>query len=390
MHPIKRICIVTGTRAEYGLLYWLIKYIEEDSFLDLQLIVTGTHLSEQYGHTVDKIIEDGFGISDKIEIPLRNNCGTDISKAVSNVIDRISNSYNQLNPDIVILLGDRYEIFGAAVSAFINKIPIAHIHGGEVTEGSLDDGFRHSISKMASIHFTSTETYRHRLINMGENPDRVFNFGAIGLDNIRKLNLKSCAELESDLGFSFSEKTALITYHPVTLIKLSFEKQIDNLLTAISQFNFNSIFTMPNADEGSDLIQNKISQFTSVNKDTSLLIKSMGQLNYLSALKYINIMIGNSSSGIIESPFFNLPVVNIGNRQKGRICCENIFNCNQDVNSIISAIRSALSYKNSNMKNPYGDEEVSSKIFNLLKTLNINNSFLKKGFYDVSTFHSLS
>ncbi|PSK81335.1 UDP-N-acetylglucosamine 2-epimerase [Prolixibacter denitrificans] len=380
---MNRICIVTGTRAEYGLLYWLIKGIHEDSSLDLQLLVTGMHLSPEFGLTWKQIEEDGFPITRKIEILLSSDTAVGISK--SNALAQISfaEAYEQLQPEIVILLGDRTETFAAASTALIAGIPIAHIHGGELTEGAYDDAIRHSITKMSHLHFAATEQYRNRIIQLGEQPETVFNVGAIGLDNIKKLPLLNRTDFERSIGRKLLKKNLLITFHPTTLENHSAGDQFEQLLQALDErTNTLLIFTKPNSDKDGRVIVQLIDEYVRNNPDKAVSFTSLGQLRYLSAIQHMDAVVGNSSSGIIEVPAFNVPTVNIGDRQKGRLMGDTIFNCQPLKEEITNAINQALNFlKQKKCSHPYGNGNASEKILQVIKnTKRIN---IKKKFFDI-------
>lgn len=386
---MKKICVVTGTRAEYGLLRPLIDKIDKDDELDLQLVVTGMHLSPEFGLTYKQIEEDGYQINEKIEILLSSDTPIGISKSIGLGLISFSECFERLKPDMIIVLGDRFEIFSAVTAAYVAKVPVAHLHGGETTEGAFDESFRHSITKMSYLHFTSTEEYRKRVIQLGEHPSRVFNVGAIGIENIKNMKLLSKEELEKKLNFTFGEKTALVTFHPVTLETSTSKKQFQNLLDALDEIeNLKIIFTKTNADTDGRIINKMIDEYVNLNKDKATAFTSMGQLLYLSTMKYVDVIIGNSSSGIIEAPTFKVPTVNIGDRQKGRIQAESIINCKPEKEDILKAIKTALSsdFKNiiRNIKNPYGEGKVSEKIIEIIKNfLNKDLINIKKKFYDI-------
>lgn len=386
---MKKVCVITGTRAEYGLLRPLIKKIKEDDELQLQLIVTGMHLSPEFGLTYREIEQDGFVIDEKIEMLLSSDTGVGISKSMGLAMIGCAEALGRLKPDMIILLGDRYEIFAVATTAMILKIPIAHIHGGETTEGVIDEAIRHSITKMSYLHFTSTEDYRKRVIQLGENPDRVFNVGAIGIENIKELDLLDLRELEKSISFKFGKKTALVTFHPVTLEHSTSKEQFQELLSALSQFkDLKVIFTKANSDTDGRVINAMIDEYVGKNKEKTIAFTSMGQLRYLSAMKYANLVIGNSSSGIIEVPSFNIPTINIGDRQKGRIQAETIINCNPLKEDIIKAIELGLSRdfkeKIKGVENPYGNGVVSPIIIDEIKKSFIYGVIdIKKKFYDL-------
>lgn len=387
----RKICVITGTRADYGLLYWLLKAIKKDKKLELQIIATGMHLSPEFGLTYNEIIKDGFKIDEKVELLLSSDTEIGVSKAIGLGCISFSESFQKLKPDMVVVLGDRFEILSASIAAMISKIPLIHLHGGEITQGLIDEPIRHSITKMATYHFPATEEYKNRIIQMGENPNRVFNYGMAGLDNIYKIDLLTKGELEERLDFEFDKKTAIVTYHPVTLEDNSAEEQITNLLEAIENFDLNVIFTKANADTYGRIINAKIQQFVEQNSDNYIFVDNLGQLKYLSVLKHVDLMIGNSSSGLLEAPSFKLPVVNIGDRQKGRVKAKNIIDCAYDQTSIQKSIKKAISKsfneKLSNMVNPYDkskDGKTSYKIKEKLKKIDLKEFVLKKEFYDLN------
>ncbi|MFW5647647.1 MAG: UDP-N-acetylglucosamine 2-epimerase [Candidatus Alkaliphilus sp. MAG34] len=385
---MKKVCVVTGTRAEYGLLRPLIKRIKEDDELKLQLIVTGMHLSPEFGLTYREIEENGFIIDEKIEILLSSDTAVGISKAMGLAMISFSEAYERLKPDIVVLLGDRYETFAAASTAMVARIPIAHIHGGETTEGAIDEGFRHSVTKMSYLHFTSTEEYRKRVIQLGESPNKVFNVGAIGIESIRELKLLDKNKLEQSINFKFGKQTALVTFHPVTLENKTSKNQFEELLDALDKIdNLKLIFTKANSDTDGRIINQMIDEYVENNLERAIAFASMGQLKYLSAMKYVDLVIGNSSSGIIEAPFFNVPTINIGDRQKGRVQVKTIINCQPVEKEIYNAIELGLSTqfkeKSRNLVNPYGDGDVTRKITDKIK-FNLNKGIdIKKVFYDL-------
>ncbi|HZJ77006.1 MAG TPA: UDP-N-acetylglucosamine 2-epimerase [Oscillospiraceae bacterium] len=385
---MKKVCVVTGTRAEYGLLRPLIKRIKEDDELKLQLIVTGMHLSPEFGLTYREIEENGFIIDEKIEILLSSDTAVGISKAMGLAMISFSEAYERLKPDIVVLLGDRYETFAAASTAMVARIPIAHIHGGETTEGAIDEGFRHSVTKMSYLHFTSTEEYRKRVIQLGESPNKVFNVGAIGIESIRELKLLDKNKLEQSINFKFGKQTALVTFHPVTLENKTSKNQFEELLDALDKIdNLKLIFTKANSDTDGRIINQMIDEYVENNLERAIAFAPMGQLKYLSAMKYVDLVIGNSSSGIIEAPFFNVPTINIGDRQKGRVQVKTIINCQPVEKEIYNAIELGLSTqfkeKSRNLVNPYGDGDVTRKITDKIK-FNLNKGIdIKKVFYDL-------
>lgn len=383
---MKKICVVTGTRAEYGLLYWLMKEIDTDPDLELQLIVTGMHLSPEFGLTY-KEIEKDFAITKKIEMLLSSDTPAGISKSMGLAQISFAESFEELKPDIVIVLGDRYEIFSAASAAMIARIPIAHLHGGEATEGLIDEPIRHSITKMAHLHFTAAEEYRRRVIQLGEQPDRVFNVGGMGIENIKRLNLLSKEEFEKSIDFKLAKKNLLVTFHPVTLENNTAKEQFQELLDAIDSLEeTHIIFTKANSDMDGRIINQMIDDYVSKNFNKAVGFTSLGQLRYLSALKFVDAMVGNSSSGLIETPSFKKGTINIGDRQKGRIKGDSIIDCNPHKIEIKEALEKLYSKKFQlylkNVKNPYGDGCASKKIIKIIKTTNFSN-IIKKSFHDI-------
>lgn len=385
----RKICVVTGTRAEYGLLYWLMKEIEKDNELELQLIATGAHLSPEFGLTY-KEIEKDFVINKKIEMLLSSDTPIGVSKSMGLAQISFSESFEELKPDIAVVLGDRYEIFSAASAATIARIPIAHIHGGETTEGAFDEVFRHSITKMSHLHFTAVEEYRRRVIQLGECPEMVFNVGAIGIDNIKNMKLLSKEEFEKSIDFKLNKKNILLTFHPVTLENSTAKTQFGELLLAIDKLeDTNIILTKANADTDGRIINQMCDEYVAKNRHKAVAFTSLGQLRYLSALQYVDVVVGNSSSGIIEAPSFKIGTINIGDRQKGRIKAASVIDCAPDMNEIGMAFEILYSdkFRSSlkNMKNPYGDGEATQQIVDILKKTNLNN-ILKKSFYDLEIY----
>tara|TARA_B100001057_G_scaffold500752_1_gene617592 strand:+ start:12622 stop:13791 length:1170 start_codon:yes stop_codon:yes gene_type:complete len=382
----RKICIVTGSRADYGLLYWLIKKVQADKNLKMQLIATGMHLSPNFGLTY-KEIEKEFKIDKKINISLSSDTNKGISKSTSRGLILFSKAYDVLRPDIVVVLGDRYEIFSAVSSAMISRIPIAHIHGGETTLGVIDEAIRHAITKMSHLHFTATDEYSKRVIQLGENPKRVFNVGGAGIENIKKLKLLSKDKFEKSINFKLNIRNVIVTFHPVTLEKNTSKKYFKEILSAIDELNnTNIIFTKANSDLDGKVINQMILQYTKKNPNKSILISSLGQLNYLSALQYVDFMIGNSSSGITEAPSFKIGTINIGDRQNGRIKAGSVIDCLPVKKNINRAVKKIYSKKFQKflekVKNPYGDGCASKKIVKVLKRTTLDN-ILKKNFYNI-------
>ena len=373
----RKVCVVTGTRAEYGLLYPILKEIESREELLLQLVVTTAHLSDEFGSTYKQIEKDGFAIDEKIDNLLPSDEKSSIAKSTGLAIMLLADSFKKLNSDILLLLGDRFEAHAAATTALLMNIPIAHVHGGEITEGAADEQIRHSITKMSQLHFCSTEAYRQRVIQMGEDPSKVFNTGAPGIDNIVNLDLLSKDDLENQLDWEFAQTCALFTYHPTTLEDRDLEKDLEVILNVLLNSGIGILFTYANADNGGRVINQKIETFCKLDVDKYKVVKNLGQLLYLSAMKYVDLLIGNTSSGIIEAASFCKPVVNIGNRQSGRLKGVNVVDCS--IKDLKKSIELALSdnfiKKCCNQKNFYGDgrsatrivDELSSQPLSLIK-----------------------
>tara|TARA_B110000459_G_scaffold162655_1_gene179125 strand:- start:161 stop:1318 length:1158 start_codon:yes stop_codon:yes gene_type:complete len=382
----RKICVITGTRAEYGLLYWLMKEINVDNALVLQVVVTGMHLSEEFGNTYQQIEKDGFTIDKKVDISLTSDTELAISKSMGLGIIGFADVFNKLQPDLIVVLGDRFEIFSAVSAALIAKIPVAHLHGGEVTEGVIDESIRHSITKMSHLHFAATDEYRNRIIQLGEQPDKVFHVGGLGIDNINKLKLLSKADFENTINFELGEKNILITFHPVTLEKSTSGMQFQALLDSISELkNTKIIFTKANADIDGRVINTMIDDYVAKH-DNTIAFKSMGQLNYLSALQFIDAVVGNSSSGLIEAPSFKIGTIDIGDRQKGRIKTDSVISCLPKKRNIDSAFNKMYSEEFQNtldqVENAYGKGGASKEIVNIIKSVNLDN-IIKKPFHDI-------
>lgn len=382
------ICVVTGSRAEYGVLRPLLEKIKNCAEFELQLVATGMHLSPEFGLTYKEIEQDGFTIQDKVEMLLSSDTEVGIAKSTGLGIIGFSDTFSRSRPDLVIALGDRFEILSAVISAFFARIPVAHLYGGEVTEGAIDDAIRHSITKMSLLHFVSTEEYRRRVIQLGESPEVVFNVGALGIDNIKKIKLLTKSDLEADLKFKFTDKTVLVTFHPVTLEENTAKVQFEELLKALDIFKeLKIIFTRPNADSGGRVIIRLIDDYVKNNEDKATVFTSMGQLRYLSSLQFVSAVVGNSSSGIIEAPSFGIPTINIGDRQKGRVRAESIIDCEPERMSIVNALEKAFSDELGEVcrrqKTPYGDGNASEMIINILKNKLASPMRLKKEFHNV-------
>jgi GDP/UDP-N,N'-diacetylbacillosamine 2-epimerase (hydrolysing) len=380
---VRKICVVTGSRAEYGSLFPVMKKIQKYESLELQIVATTMHFSGEFGNTYKKIEEDGFFINEKIENLLSSDTKGSIAKSAGLATILLSDVFLRLEPSIVLLLGDRFETHAAATTAMLMNIPIAHIHGGEITEGAIDEKIRHSITKMSSLHFVSTNEYRDRIIQMGESPESVFFVGAPGLENIVNMKLLSQHELENKLNWKISQPTALFTYHPETLSTANIKHEIRRILSIIRDLDINILFTYANSDNGGRIINNEIEKFVLEDNNKYLVVKNLGQLKYLSAMKNLDLMIGNTSSGIIEAASFCKPVVNIGNRQSGRIRSGNVIDCN--IADLKTSVEFALSNdfiaKCSNQRNLYSNENTTDQIIQQL--INQPLSVIKK-FLDVN------
>jgi len=383
---MKKICVVTGTRAEYGLLRWVMEGIRQSPVLELQLIATGMHLSPEFGMTVDAIEADGFEIDRKVEMLLSSDTAVGLTKSMGLGMIGFADALAELKPDLMLVLGDRYEIFAAATSAMIARIPIAHLHGGETTEGAFDEAIRHSITKMSHLHFVAAEEYQQRVIQLGEQPEHVFNVGGLGIDNILRLNLLARDELEAALNFKFAKRNLLVTFHPVTLEQNTSAQQMDELLAALAELKDTGlIFTMPNADTQGRILFDKVNEFCAGHPQARA-YTSLGQLRYLSCIQHVDGVVGNSSSGLAEVPSFKKGTINIGDRQRGRLKAASVIDCEPDKDSIRSAFKLLYSTEFqaqlSAVENPYGNGGASGEIVRILESQSLDN-LLKKRFYDL-------
>lgn len=383
----KIISVLTATRAEYGLLKPVITKLNSFAEFDIRVVVTGAHLSPEFGLTYQEIENDEFVIDKKIEILLSSDTPSSISKSMGLAMIGFADYFEKLKPDLLIVLGDRYETLAVVISAMNQRIPIAHLYGGETTEGAIDESIRHAITKMSYLHFTSTDEYRNRVIQLGENPERVFNIGAIGIENILNEELISKEELENELKIELSNPYAIVTFHPVTLDNNSSKEQIESLLEVCKQYkSLNFVFTKANADSDGRVINQLIDKYAKENANI-FAFASLGVRRYLSAVKYCRVVIGNSSSGLIEVPSFGIPTINIGDRQKGRLEASSVINCGPTQGNIKKALDLAMSdefiLKAKKTVNPYGNGEATSRIVEAIKEYVINNKInLKKRFYD--------
>lgn len=383
------ICIVTGTRAEFGLLTPLIKRTWADTDLALKLVLTGAHLSPLHGNTRDDVLRENFPIAKEIPILLDRDDAQGISDVLATAISSFAAYFLESKPGLVIILGDRYEMLGVAIAALLTKTPIAHLYGGDVTEGAVDEAIRHSITKMSALHFTSCEIYRKRVIQLGEIPENVYNVGSLAVENILTMELMNRQDLSKAIGFSLEEPYALLTFHPATLDPSTPRDQFTQLLMALDRCpDLNIIFTKSNADEGGFLINGMIDEYVARHPRTTVGFHSMGQLKYLSAMKHCELVIGNSSSGIVETPSFAVPTVNIGSRQRGRLQGTNTINCEADADAIENAIRKVRTPEFKRVAkdtlNPYGKGDTSVRIVNLIKERMQEGIDLRKPFYDIS------
>jgi GDP/UDP-N,N'-diacetylbacillosamine 2-epimerase (hydrolysing) len=382
----RKICVVTSSRADYGLLRWVMQGIKDDPELNLQIIATGMHLSPTFGLTYRVIEEDGFRVDAKVEILGSSDSPATIAESMGRALAGTAKAFSELKPDLVVVLGDRFEIFAATAAALVTKIPVAHLHGGETTIGAFDEAFRHSITKMSHLHFVATDEYRSRVLQLGENPKNVYLVGGVGIDSIKSLPLLSKEDFENHLGTKLHTKSLLITFHPVTLDSDSPEQQMKELLAALSHLHDTTlIFTMPNADTGGRMLIKMIEEFVGQNENAKMFI-SLGQLNYLSCISHVDGVVGNSSSGLTEVPTFKKGTINVGDRQMGRIQASSVINCEPKEKDIKRAIETLYSHDfKSNLAttiNPYGEGGASARIVKALKEASLEG-IVKKTFYDL-------
>lgn len=383
---MKKVCIVTGTRAEYGLLRSVMRRINSSDLLSLNLVVTGSHLSPEFGHTIREIEDDGFPIDGQVETLLSSDSAVGVSKSIGLGVIGFADVFAYLKPDVVVLLGDRYEMLSAATVAMVALIPIAHIHGGEVTEGVIDDSIRHAITKMSHLHFVAAESYRERVIQLGEAPESVSVVGGLGVDNIKECELFDRAELQEFLGIKIRPKTLLVTFHPITLQENNGETDLEEVLQAFNNLDDTQfIFTMPNADAGSRKFFQRIEEFVSSHSN-AYFYKSLGQKGYLSCIEHFDGVVGNSSSGLLEAPTFEKGTVNIGDRQRGRVRSSSVIDCEANRLAISNAIEKLFSpdFQSSlkNTVNPYGSGGASSAIVEILENKNLSD-LVRKKFFDL-------
>ena len=382
----RTVCVVTGTRADYGLLRWVMEGIRQSPDLRLQVIATGMHLSPEFGLTYREIEKDGFAIDRKVEMLLSSDTPAGITKSMGLGLMGFGEAIEQLKPDLMLVLGDRFEIFAADAAAMVARVPLAHLHGGETTEGAIDEAIRHSITKMSHLHFVAAEEYRRRVVQLGEAPERVFLVGGLGIDNLRRLELLDRAALEAALDFKLGPKNLLVTFHPVTLEESTAGAQMAELLAALDALeDTHLIFTMPNADTDGRILIDMIEQFVAA-RPHARAYTSLGQLRYLSCIRQVDGVVGNSSSGLAEVPSFHKGTVNIGDRQRGRLKAESVIDCSPERESIAGALRTLYSpefqAQLATVRNPYGEGGASEKVVRVLQEYPLD-TLLKKTFYDL-------
>lgn len=385
---MRKICVFTGTRAEYGIMSRLLRLIEDDSELQLQIVATNMHMSPEFGLTYKEIEADGFYIDKKVEMLLSSDTPNGTLKSMGLATIGFADALEDLKPDLAVILGDRYEMLAAAEACLIYKIPVAHLYGGEITEGAYDDSIRHCITKLSHIHFTSTDEYRNRVIQMGEEPERVYCVGSLGVNNIRNEEIMTLTDLEDSLQFKLGKRFLVITFHPVTMETSTAAEQCDNLLLALEEINdiYQLLFTLPNSDTEGRIIIQKINDYVVKHADKAFAMTSLGKKRYYSALKYATAVVGNSSSGLVEAPSFNIPTLNIGNRQLGRARGESVVDVPATLHGIREGLRVALSYafikKAQVTSNPYEKKNTLENIFNIIKTFPLDG-LIRKSFYNL-------
>ncbi|MDC0601532.1 UDP-N-acetylglucosamine 2-epimerase [Aliiglaciecola sp.] len=386
---MRKIAVFTGSRADYGILYWLLTELIDIEGVELQLYVGGSHLSDEFGHTITQIMNDKFKVTETFSYLPYDDSAIGVAKSAARTLVCATQAIVKNKPDLMVVVGDRYETFSVAQAAMMSRLPIAHIHGGELTIGAIDDAIRHAITKMSQLHFAATEKYRQRIIQLGEQPKNVFSFGAPGLDNIDKLRLLSLSELSETLTFDLTSRYFVVTFHPETLSLNGGSRTLQNLFDALDSFtNYKLLITYPNADACGRKLVAMCQQYQEARPDRVLLVKSLGQLRYLSGIKHCSAVIGNSSSGLIEAPSFHVPTVNIGERQLGRDCGASVLTCSGSLKDIEKTINRACSpafvEKCQNAENPYGCGAVAKKIVNEIVSFPLEN-LLKKQFHDLNT-----
>ncbi|MBP7529882.1 MAG: UDP-N-acetylglucosamine 2-epimerase (hydrolyzing) [Syntrophorhabdaceae bacterium] len=380
----RKICFVTSSRSDYGLLYWVMKTVSQEPQFQLQVIATGMHLSPEFGSTVNVIEDDGFHVDRRVEMLLSGDSAVAVTKSMGLGVIGFADAFADLKPDMVVVLGDRFEIFAATQAALIARIPVAHIAGGDVTEGAYDDAMRHGITKMSHLHFATNEMSAKRIRQLGEEPGNVHNVGSPGIDYIHKVKLLTRKELEDALGHRFMDKNILVTFHPATLDREDPQQQFAEVLEGIGALGdmVSVIFTKTNADTNGRVINGMIDEYVSRNGNARC-FTSLGQVLYLSLLGQVDAVVGNSSSGIYEVPSFGKPTVNIGDRQKGRLTAASVINCEPAARQVREAIEKAFSMDCSRIENPYGDGQSSARIVEIIKGIQDFPALVKKRFIDL-------
>ena len=384
---MRKICVVTGTRAEYGLLSRLIRMIADAPDCQLQVIATNMHLMPEYGNTYQEIEADGFRIDEKVFMHKGSDDAYGVINSMSEEMIGMNAALCRLSPDLVVILGDRYEMLVVAIVAMLQRVPVAHLYGGDITIGAVDDCIRHCITKLSNLHFTSTEENRKRVIQLGENPDTVFYVGAIGVENMKKIPLLGKEDLERSLDFSLGTDTIMVTYHPVTLGKRSAQEDISDFLKALDNFpKLRILFTMPNSDQGGDSIKSAIESYCRLHSGRAKCFASLGVKRYLSAMQYVAAVVGNSSSGLVEVPSFCIPTLNIGDRQKGRTRGRSVYDCASDTDAVTNGLKTVLSQEfreqAKNVSNPYEKENTAENIFRIISAYPLDQ-LSQKIFYDL-------
>lgn len=385
----RKICVVTGSRAEYGLLYWVLHDLRERAGIELQIVVTGMHLAPEFGHTVDEIVKDGFSVSRRVEMLLAGDSAGAIAKSVGLGVIGMSDALEQLRPDVVLVLGDRFEILAVVQACLIHNVPVAHIAGGDTTEGAFDESMRHAITKMAQVHFVTNELSARRVRQLGEDPRRIHVVGSPGLDHLRRRPLLARADLEQALGARLGRRNLLITFHPVTLEASSGLDQFTELLAALEAIDADTTlwFTWPNADPGGRAIAAAIEAWAAARPGRVHTYASLGALRYLSLMAKVDAVVGNSSSGLYEAPSFGVPTVNIGERQRGRLAAASVLHCAPEREAIVAALARAFALDLSGVVNPYGDGQSAARIVDLLERLPPSSELQKKPFHLIGDGH---
>jgi UDP-N-acetylglucosamine 2-epimerase (non-hydrolysing)/GDP/UDP-N,N'-diacetylbacillosamine 2-epimerase (hydrolysing) len=382
--PRRKICFVTGSRADFGLLIWPMRAIRETPGLTLQLVATGMHLAPEFGYTIDNIRDEGFDVDERVETLLASDSGAGVAKSVGLGVIGFADAFTRLNPDLVVVLGDRYEMFAAAQAAMFMRLPMAHLFGGDVTEGAVDESIRHAISKMSHVHFTSNRGSTRRLIQLGEHPSRIHTIGSVGIDAIRHLELMDRDGVGRAIGMELGERNALVTFHPVTVEAGRSVAELDELFAALAALDpgFRFVFTLANADAEGRALNSRIAAFAAGRPNT-LAVASLGQLRYLSLMSQVDLVIGNSSSGLLEAPSFGVPTVDIGDRQTGRERAASVFHAAPERAAIAAAISGALQRGRQATVNPYGDGASSRRFADIIAGIPDFSALLKKGFCEL-------